>query len=216
MSFGDAPEKDMYVYHEECNTLLWYPEILKLSGRGLGGEGEPGLISAIKITGYIEAGDKFVYSPWYTYEVSKGNQTLKLDGEYSVKVYDAKGKQVSMAYFDPSDNYQEATEKGTVFGEREYLQIPVNVTVRFPDTAAKIVIYRGDKELYSRNAYKSAPTVAFTGLTEGQELPNQTTLTWEATGGDGLSYEVWYKAPVELTIKDSYDWKTIHGTQNPL
>ena len=47
---------------------------------------------------------------------------------------------------------------------------PVDVTVRFPENAARIVMIRGETEIYSTQVSANAPQVAFTGLTDYEQF----------------------------------------------
>jgi hypothetical protein len=77
-------------------------------------------------------------------------------------------------------------------------RIPIEAIVRYPDSASKIVIKKGSREIFTRNLSKSVPEVAFTGLSEGQKLSNSVTLTWEIKDTDAdtdtgeLFSEIWY------------------------
>jgi len=72
--------------------------------------------------------------------------------------------------------------------------IPIRVVIAFPENSAKIVLYKGDQEIFVRDLSANAPIVNFTGITEGQELNNRVTLTWEASDADGddLTFQIWY------------------------
>ena len=151
----------------------------------------PESVKAIEITGYIDADGVFVPSPWYTYETESTEISARKKGEYAVYFYDKNGKQVSLSYFDVDATAQIKTSSGAVFVQRE--KAPVSLVARFPDDTAKIVLRKGDVEIYSTEVSKTAPTVSFTGLKDYEQLGNTATLTWEAAGEkEELYFEIWY------------------------
>ena len=180
----------------ECSSCL---ELLRVNdfdqfntGDGTIMATEMSLVNVVEIKGWFETDGSFVAHPWYTYLAPPGFVTANKDGEYTLRVYDDKGKETSIIYFDAVDNSQETVIQGTT--SIPEARIPIDIVAQIPDNATKISIMKGNKEIYSRAVSKSAPKVAFTGLDDYQDLPNKTTITWEASDADGdeLSFELWY------------------------
>ena len=186
-------DNDLWIYHPDCEYMLWFPDFAAFnSGSGKVDMRKENQVTAIKIKGNINGSGVFTPSAWYVYETPQSSLTANVEGEYSVVIYDGDGKQISVAYFNDRKETQFTTSGGTQFANDR--NIPVDVSVKLPANAETIVIKMGDKELYKKELSKNAPVVSFTGLTEGQELANNTTLTWEAsdTDGDALTSEIWY------------------------
>jgi len=191
---GDYLGAAMYIECPTCRELLFYPNLMSFN-RGSGGavyDDEVEYVPIIEIAGYFEPGGTFVPHPWYSYPTPLGTVTTNKSGEYSVRVYDADGKVIAITYFDVIDKSQQTSLSGAPTIPNAV--IPVEVIARFPENAGKIVIMRGDREVYAKNVSNSAPTVAFTGLSEGQQLSDNMTLTWEASDADGdeLFFQIWY------------------------
>jgi len=153
------------------------------------------MCTVIEITGDFDRNGSFFASPWYVYDVPETKLTKLLSGEYAVHIYDDAGKRLSVTYFDVVDNYRSFggdpsvdTDTGT---DR---MIPIQLFVRFDPQAAKIVILRGNVEIYSRDVSKQPPEARFTGLSENQTISGRTRITWEASGsGTGeYYYRLWY------------------------
>jgi len=190
-SLSDYAQDEIYVYCPLCDMILSLPYFNDFnSGSGRMGKTATDA-TVIKITGVLE-GDDFTPSSWYTYETSSVGEMKKMYGEYSAQILDAAGEVLSVTYFDAVSEAQITTTSGQAFVEDP--KIPINIAVPLPEGAAKIILMKGDKELFSRGISNSAPEVSFTGLTEGQALEGKTTLTWEAFDADGdeLTFEIWY------------------------
>ena len=178
-----------------CNTLIWHSTFEEFNtgdGSINSMESIDDLIMITEITGWIDTDGSFDPDPWYSYLAPPGFVTANKNGEYSARVIDDKGKEVCVVFFDAVD-LSEATE---LYGTTSVpdARIPINIVVKFPSNAAKVVIMRGDREIYTRNVSAHKPTVAFTGLDDYQDLPDRTTITWEASDADGddLTFELWY------------------------
>ena len=190
---------ELWIYHTACDTFLNYPEFLE-HNENLGRDAQRpagDMVTVLEIRGEVGQAGAFSAEPWYSYEVPADSLTVSIEGEYSAIVYDGAGDRLSVAYFDALDNSQ-ITMKDSVIAA-DNTAIPIRVTVKFPENAAKVVIKRGDKEIFAKTLSKATPAVAFTGFVEGRQLSNNTTLTWEATDGDGdsLTYQIWYYRNVD-------------------
>jgi len=188
-------DEEIYLECPVCTELLYYPDFVAFnSGTGQisAGYSVDDLIMITEITGYFAPDGSFVPSPWYSYLAPKGFVTTNKGGEYSVHVISDKGEKLSITYFDLIDNSEITTVMGTE--PIPNARIPVNIVVGFPENAAKFVILNGSREIYTREVSRSAPKVAFTGLDDYANLPNETTITWEASDADGdeLSFDLWY------------------------
>ncbi|MDD3244006.1 MAG: hypothetical protein PHD32_09820 [Eubacteriales bacterium] len=144
-------------------------------------------IRAIDITGTLYADGKFTATPWFAYTASSADVKPQRSGAYSVVMENAAGETLSRQYFDVSFYTQSNPPVKKDF-------TPVNVTVRYPEGAAKIRVMQGDKELFTQSVSANAPEVAFTGITENQEYAGKATISWTGSDADGdaLSYELWY------------------------
>ena len=185
------------VYCPDCKNIIWYNDLNKESGKSSAktlNESDIDLIMVTDINGYIDPDGTFVADPWYSYPAPPGFCTASRKGEYSVSSYDKNGDRLALAYFDAYPTAQINTAEGQSFVEGD--KIPVNVVIKTYDEAAKIVIKKGDKEIYTRVVSDNAPEVAFTGLTEGQELPDEVTVTWDASDADGdeIFFDLYYCA----------------------
>jgi hypothetical protein len=148
-------------------------------------------VMAIEITGHFEDNGNFVPSPWYSYETDIALLNGRRSGDYSVHFYDINGTEISVAFFDADFHAQVQTEQGIAFVPAS--RAPVEVIIEFPEHASRIVIRRGDTDLYATDVSKTAPQVAFTGLSDNQQLTDNVTITWEASGEtDELFFELWY------------------------
>ena len=155
----------------------------------------------LKVTGTIDTDGAFCADPWFSYPGPRPVVAGKLKGEYSVFVYNGEGKRVAGIHFDAVNNARAYTANGPV--AIEGVGIPVDVSVRLPEGAARVAVEKGGREIYSRDVPKSAPEVAFTGLAEGQGLDGKVALTWEASGADGheLHFEIWYYPREDVVFK---------------
>jgi len=193
-SENDIYEDDLWIYHPTCGYLLYYPAFVEYYSYGTTIYGNK--IALLEIRGSFDPSGAFNPEPWYSYESAYGIVATRRDGEYNASVYDSNGKRLSIAYFYVTDESQINTRAGYKWGagEDEDNDIPIKVTVKIPDSAAKIVISKGGQEVYEKTLSANAPQVAFTKLTEGQKLDNHTTLTWQASDADGdeLTYRIWY------------------------
>jgi len=148
-------------------------------------------VNVIEITGFLGADGSFRPTPWYTYDLAAPEIAVKTDGEYAVCFFGADGRQISINYFNAEFLMQVNTAEGQSFlpaGEAY-----INVAARFPENAARIVILKGDREIYSVNVSSATPQVSFSGLSDAQNLGNNVTLNWTASGSaDELFFEIWY------------------------
>ncbi|MCL1896651.1 MAG: zinc ribbon domain-containing protein [Clostridiales bacterium] len=205
----DYTDDDLYLDCPSCWELIWYRDfeaynsgdgsLDKMSPEKMAEGQAPEKATVIGITGCFEPGGAFAPDQWFSYQASPRVVTARKGGAYSACVYDDKGKVLSKAYFDAVNKSQATYDMGTA--PISNASIPVDVVLEFPENAAKIVIKEGDKEIYSRDVSQSAPTVAFTGLSDGQKLDNNVTLTWESpdAGSGELTYQIWY---VRSTLVD--------------
>jgi len=198
----DVDEYDMWLYHDACGYLLNYPKFVEHNQ----GESQRTVwedeVAVLEIRGSFSPSGAFSTEPWYSYNAGVTMITATRDGAYSASVFDENGTRLSIVFFDARDDSQINTREGYKWGageDDEDTDIPIKVIIKYPENAAKIVIHRGDEEVYTRNLTARAPQVAFTGLTEGQILDNHTTLTWEVSDADPneLSYRIWYYRSAE-------------------
>jgi len=147
-------------------------------------------VYAIDITGFFDNNGDFTPTPWYTYETEASELTARRSGEYSIIFYDGNGIELSKAFF----NAKSQAWGGRAGESLQTTRIPVSETVRFPENTAEIYIAKGAELLYSTDVSKTAPAVAFTGLTDYEQLSDIATLTWEASAeaGRSLHFELWY------------------------
>ena len=192
---------DYYLECSSCHELLWYNDFVSFN-TGDGGLGQeqaaqaaasPVMAPVIEVTGYFDVDGSFVADPWYTYEARPSEITANKGGEYSVCVFDAGGELLSAAYFDVVSTTEITTLEGIWFEQDTW--IPIDIVARFPDGAAKVSVLKGEQELFSRDVSENAPEVAFTGLSDYDDVPNITTLTWEASDADGdeLYFDIYYR-----------------------
>lgn len=185
---------ELWIYHAACEQYVNYPQFLEHNANlGRDAQRPTGeMVTVIEIRGDISATGDFQSEPWYSYEIPTDSLALSLEGEYSAVVYNSAGDRLSVTYFDAQDNSQITLKDNVIDGESE--DIPIRVSAKFPEGASSVAIMKGDKEIFNKSVSKSAPTVAFTNLSEGQQLENNTTFTWEAKDddGDSLSYQIWY------------------------
>ena len=192
---GYLADDELYVNCDICWVLIPYDAFeAHNSGSSLAGKATASqAVNAIDITGYIDRSGAFVPAPWYTYETDSSVLTGRKSGEYGIHFYDGSGGIISSSYFDINPTAQTTASDGTV-SWMEADRIPVDVTVRFPENSARIVIQKGSSDIYAVQVSPNAPEVAFTGLADYQEITNRVTLTWEAGDADGdeLYFEIWY------------------------
>ena len=199
---ADLTDDDLWIYHAACDYILYYPKFVEFnSGDGKTTEDSSNLTMVLDIKGDVDDAGTFTPAPWYSYEAPASSVSTVLNGRYSVHVYDEKGDQLAVAYFATETMSEVITSKG--YGYAESDTTPVQAIIKFPENAAKVTINDGDKEIYAREVSKGTPTVAITGLTDGQKLSNDVTLTWEASDADAgsgeLTYQIWY---VRSTLVD--------------
>ncbi|MCL1895852.1 MAG: hypothetical protein FWG03_04830 [Clostridiales bacterium] len=189
---GEFEEDYAWIECSNCWDCIWFGAFMDHNF----GKAQMGKVAApmklIEITGYIGGDGAFVPSPWYVYEGDPSEVTQGKSGGYAVCIYDGKGKQVSVANFDPGTHGQFTTTEGSSFAPLS--KVPVDVVLKFPESAAKIVLKQGEQTLYSKDISKNAPEVSFTGLSDYQKLSDKVRLTWDASDADGdeLYFELWY------------------------
>ena len=192
---GELDLDELYVLCDVCGDLVPYGafEAHNAGGGAMGKAASSATVNAIDITGYLDRSGAFVPTPWYTYETDSSVLTGRMSGDYGIHFYDGGGNIISSSYFDIRSTAQSTASDGTILW-MDADKTPVDVTVRFPDNAARIVIQKGNTDIYTTQVSANAPQVAFTGLTDYQEFANRATLTWEASDADGdeLYFELWY------------------------
>ena len=192
----DDYEDDLYMECPECRYYIWYDwfEEHNSGYTGAASYDSAGAAQGVftRITGFIDSEGGFTPSTWYTYETSRYAVTPAAASEYGAYVYDAAGTLLAVTHFNVETTMNIETETAQMFVPAH--RRPVDISLRFPDNAARIVIKRGSEVLYSQNVSQNAPTVAFTGLTENQQLSNNFTLTWDAADADGdeIFFDIWY------------------------
>ncbi|MCL1896028.1 MAG: hypothetical protein FWG03_05720 [Clostridiales bacterium] len=159
----------------------------------------------LKVTGFFDTDGRFCADPWFSYPGPRPPVAGKLNGEYSVYVYGSEGKKVAVTHFDAVNRARAYTANGPV--PMEGARIPVDVSVRLPEGAARVAVAKGGAEIYSRDVPRTAPEVAFTGMAEGQGLDGKVALTWEASGAAGheLHFEIWYYPREDVVFKLATD-----------
>ena len=153
---------------------------------------QPNLVMVTEITGFFDKDGSFSADPWFSYPAPPGAVTKNLSGEYSVCVYDDEGEQTAVTHFDLPESAHITTTDGPAL--MDAAKVPISVVVAYPEGAAKIVIQKDGREIYARAISKNAPEVSFTGLVARQELPDNTTITWDAFDADGdeLYFDLYY------------------------
>ena len=181
---------EVAVYCPGCDSAVWYNSFDQYN-TGDGRVSEDAVyVTVTEITGFINPDGTFEPDPWYSYEAPASTTTVNRDGEYAVCIYDSKGDKLSSTFFDAEQTFQARTDDSWAFSTDA--SIPVDVVVKLPSAAAKIVIQKGDEEIYAREVSGEAPTVSFKGLIEGQDIPDKATLSWDASGAGDLTCEIWY------------------------
>ena len=191
LDFNDFTRENFIIECGLCNELNWLVvfDNFNSSPGFKSKEAEP--VMVVEVTGFIDQNGVFEASPWYTYETDPGNVVIGRSGEYGIYFFDNAGNQISVTHFDLRQQSQIITREGPSFVQMD--RIPVNVVARYPHNASRIVIKKGDVQIYSTNVSATAPEVAFTGLRDYQQLGDTVTLTWEASGQrDQLFFELWY------------------------
>ena len=190
---------DVAVYCPGCDSAIWYNAFQEYnSGDGrIGADVAP--VTVVEITGFINPDGTFEADPWYSYQAPITSTTVNKDGEYSVCIYDSKGTKLSNTYFDAEQSLQTLTDDDWSFATDA--SVPVDVIVKLPSAAAKIVIQKGEEEIYSREVSGQAPTVSFKGITEGQDIGDKITLSWDASGEGDLTCEIWYYPQEDKFLK---------------
>ena len=183
---------DLYMECSACRYFIWYSWFEDFNTGPVLSENVLQQGRFTQITGYVDTTGAFTPSPWYTFETSQNVVTPSEFGEYGVYVYDTAGAFLSVTYFNVNAYAKIVTAEGSSSVPLD--RSPVNVSVRFPANAARIDIQKGDSVIYSRYVSQNEPTVAFTGLSENQQLSDNVTLTWDASDADGdeLFFDVWY------------------------
>jgi len=179
----DYYDVDLAICCTKCDSLTWYAEYMDYCN----------ITDVLQINGYIDTDGTFVSYPWYTFEVEPYLLTANKNGGYSVCIYDSKEKLLTKTYFDVVSEAQVTTAEGQEFLEDE--RIPILVITKFFEEAERIVIKKGDEEVYSRIVTKNAPVVEFTGIEPYQNIGNNFTLNWNAhdEDGDELFFDIYYQ-----------------------
>ena len=188
----DDYEDDLYMECSSCKHFIWYNWFEIHNTDKNYGNMSSRREMLIHITGSIDADGVFTALPWYTYE-SEINVVVPSDlGEYGVFIYDSAGALLSVAYFNASSYSQVVTPGGVFNADAETLT--VDVSTRFHDNAARIVIQKGANVIYTKDVSLRPPSVSFTGLSDNQEIPDKFTLTWDAydPDGDEMFFDIWY------------------------
>ena len=188
----DDYEDDLYLECSACRYFIWYDSFIEHnSGDDYEPREEPqGTFT--QITGFVNEDNTFSADPWFTYETNRNVLTPGALGDYRVYVYDSDGALLSAADFAAGQQTNVDLADNQIFVDAQ--RHPVSAAVRLPDGAARFVIRSGDEVIFSRDVSQNAPTVAFTGLSSGQQLSDAVTLTWEANDADGdeLYFNIWY------------------------
>ncbi|MCL1896879.1 MAG: hypothetical protein FWG03_10085, partial [Clostridiales bacterium] len=182
---GDGPEGD--------DVVPGPPSVVvqdDVPGGGGATGDEVAFVMVTEITGFIGSDGEFDADPWYTYKLPESPAAAILSGEYSVRIYGSDGQRLSITYFDLEQNFHVFTEYvGVALSDS---RTPISFAVVLPEGAAKIALHRGDEELYTREINEKAPSVSLKGLTEGQDIQEKTTLSWDASGEGDLFFQIWY------------------------
>jgi len=204
---SDYTWDEVYIDCENCWTLVHYNSVMEFNGGSSGAEegsgkpvadpGMPELIMITEVTGYFDTDGTIVMDPWYSYPAPRGFLTANKDGEYAVCTYDAKGKLIGATYFDVKMTPEVTTAEGQFSMDEAW--IPINIVIKHLDDAAKIVIQKGDEELYTRVVSANAPTVSFTGVSVDKQNKDLVTVTWDAGDADGeeLFFQLYYQVSRE-------------------
>jgi len=196
---------DVYVDCDNCWNLIPYYTFMDFnkgddeadsknsqSSSGLAAADPNELIMVTDVKGYFDTDGTFVAEPWYSYPAPHGSLTANRNSEYSVCVYDAKGKKIAVTFFDLNTSVQANTVGDQFYVEDAF--IPIDLRIKYLEDAAKIVIQKGDEEIYTRVVSKNAPKVSFTGVTVDKNNNDIVTVSWDATDQDGdeLYFELYY------------------------
>ncbi len=181
---NDIIEENVVIECESCEELMYYVSLYEDEYQGKQTQTD---ITAIDITGVITEAGVFTKTPWYIYETDKTNLTVTNKGEYEVSMLDSNGNQLSKTFFDM--NFIANSNP-----PRKIDKSPVNITTRYPQNTSKIVIKKGDKEIYSENVSKNTPQIEFINLNENQKLDDIATISWKGVDADDdtIYYELWY------------------------
>ena len=145
--------------------------------------GEEGIAMVTEIKGSIVEDGRFLPEPWFSYVSQTRNMKVDSDGEYSVCLYDEKGKLLSKTGFDVKNEGRVRTPEGESL--LEGIKIPVSVSVKLLGGAEKISIQKGAEAIFTREVSKNAPTVGFTNIDANQVMDGKVTIKWEASDADG-------------------------------
>ena len=189
--------QEFFLECSTCDGLMYFPDFFYYNTNSIESDRSEGdkQITVVRISGAFGQDGEFDADPWFTYQAAPGICTVNKDGAYSARIYNGKGEELAVTYFDAASKLETTYSEGTE--TMDIQRIPIEIVTKFPDGAAKIAIMKGTQEIYSRNVSKAAPTVSFTGLAAGQEIPNKTTINWKASGGGGDVYFDLYYCPGE-------------------
>jgi len=191
-SLDDYYKEELFINCNSCENLIQYVAFVEHNGgtAKVSGEAEIEFEMVTEITGYIETDGTFVSDPWYSYLAPTGSPTACKGGEYSARVYDAKGETLTVTYFE-ADSYAQTTTAKAGQQFEAAARIPISVVIKYPENAAKVVILKGDEDIYSRDISKCAPSVSVTGVSVDSQAEDRVTVTWDASDADGDTVYYW-------------------------
>jgi len=207
---GNYKVKDEYLECPLCRNQIWWPSfegfnIVNNSEMKNEAASQPELIMVTQVTGFFHSDGSFTADPWYTYPAPMRALNIRKDGEYSIIVYDSSGKKIGATYFDVEPNGHINTEEGHFPMDDSW--VPINIIMKHPDGAAKFVVQKGDKEVYTRIVSEHSPEVDFTEITFDQKNEKLVTAAWEASDADGdeLHFQLYYCVSEEEYHQVAFD-----------
>ncbi len=185
--WNDFDVEYLVVECNNCESLVYYEDIADQTCYSRAAKTSASYVNAIDIFGTLYENGTFEKSPWYTYETERSNLKMGTKGNYAAVIYDKDGNALVTERF-----YMSFVANGTP--PRAVDRMPVNLTMRYPDNAARIAITKDDKEIFSQTISVNVPVVEFVGMSDYQNVTDNATISWKGSDSDGdkLYYELWY------------------------
>lgn len=197
-------EDDLYLECPECRYFIWYDSFEEHNSGYQVSAQRTSQGQFLQISGHIE-NNEFTPMPWYAYGACQEVVTPSWAGAFSAQVYSADGELLAISYFNIEGCMEVTSELGVERIAKE--SVPMYASVRLPEGASRVVLYRGDDVMYEQNVTQNAPTVSFTNLSDGQQLGDSVNLTWDAYDADGdeIFFDIWYFANADTCFSVAAD-----------